>query len=157
MNEERSFSSRQLLFKELFVGTLIYTVVLGFFDDYTSIVQATSFRYVFFAAVVLELLTCAAVAVKDVIIGRLRHRSTRRALALMAFGVWLVLFSSKYQFIWVIDLVFGTDVDIDGFFGIFAVAVLVTITHRTADGVFVRLGATPDADQASSMEVGSDR
>ena len=41
MNESRSFSPRQLLFKELFVGTLVYAIVLGFFDDYTSIVEAT--------------------------------------------------------------------------------------------------------------------
>jgi Na+/proline symporter len=159
MNEARSFNSRQLLFKEMFVGTLIYTTVLGFFDDYTSIVEATSFRYVFFAAILLELLTCAAVTVKDAIIGHFRHRGTRRAIAAMAVGVWFVLFSSKFVFIWAIDLVFGDDVDIDGFFGIFAVAVLVTVVHRAADVVFVRLGATqtPTSTQASSIEVGSDR
>ena len=51
MNEPRSFTARQLLFKELFVGTLIYAVVLGFFDDYTSIVEARSFSYVCLAAI----------------------------------------------------------------------------------------------------------
>jgi hypothetical protein len=159
MNEPRSFSSRQLLFKELFVGTLIYATVLGFFDDYTSIVEATSFSYNFLAAVVLEVLTCAAVAVKDAIVGHLRHRGTRRATAVMAVGVWFVLFSSKFVFIWAIDLAFGDDVNINGFFGILAVAFVVTVVHRSADIVFVRLGAAPapSAGQASSMEVGSDR
>ena len=159
MNESRSFNSRQLLFKELFVGTLIYAVVLGFFDDYTSIVEATSFSYVFLAAIVLEVLTCGAVALKDAIVGHLRQRGTRRATAVMAVGVWLVLFSSKFVFIWAIDLVFGEDVNIDGFLGIFAIALVVTVAHRSADIVFVRLGATsaPSAGQASSMEVGSDR
>jgi len=65
MNEPRSFTSQQLLFKELFVGTLIYAVVLGFFDDHTSIVETQSYTYVFLAAIVLEVLTCAAFAVKD--------------------------------------------------------------------------------------------
>ena len=159
MNEPRSFNSRQLLFKELFVGTLIYTIVLGFFEDYTSIVEAKSFSYIFLAAIVLEVLTCEAVAVKDAIVGRLRSRGTRRAIAVMAVGVWFVLFSSKFVFIWAIDLVFGEDVNINGFFGIFAVALLVTVAHRSADIVFVRLGATPtpSPSQASSMEVGSDR
>jgi hypothetical protein len=159
MNEPRSFNPRQLLFKELFVGTLIYTIVLGFFDDYTSIVEATSFSYVFLAAIVLEVLTCGAVALKDAIVGHLRHRGTRRATVVMAVGVWFVLFSSKFVFIWAIDLVFGEDVNINGFFGVFAVALVVTVAHRSADIVFVRLGATstPTASQASSMEVGSDR
>jgi len=158
MNEARSFNSRQLLFKELFVGTLIYTIVLGFFDDYTSIVEAKSFSYIFLAAIILEVLTRAAFAVKDAIVRRLRHRGTPRATALMVFGVWFVLFSSKFVFIWAIDLVFGDDVNINGFFGIFAVALLVTVAHRSADIVFVRLGETPpSASQASSMEVGSER
>jgi hypothetical protein len=159
MNESRSFSPRQLLFKELFVGTLVYAIVLGFFDDYTSIVEATSFSFIFLAAIILEVLTCAAVAVKDRIVAQLRHRGTPRAFALMVVGVWFVLFSSKFVFIWAIDLVLGDDVNINGFFGILAVALVVTVVHRTADVVFVRLGETPtpSAGQASSIEVGSDR
>ena len=145
MDETAVFSARQLLFKELFVGTLIYAVVLGFFDDYTSIVTARSFSYVVLAAIVLEVLTCGAFAVKDAIVGRLRHRGSRGALAFMALGVWFVMFSSKFVFIWAIDLVFGDDVDINGFFGIFAVALVVTVVHRLADQVFARLGPTgPD-------------
>ncbi|WP_207843499.1 hypothetical protein [Williamsia soli] len=56
-SEDRPFNSKQLAFKELFVGALIYAVVLGFFNDYTSLVYATSFSTIFFAAIVLEILT----------------------------------------------------------------------------------------------------
>ena len=156
VDEPRSFNSRQLLFMELFVGTLIYKIVLGFFDDDASIVEATSFSYVFFvfffvfffvcfAAILLEVLTCLVLAVKDAIVGRLRHRGTRRALVLMVFSVWFVMFSSKLVFIEAIDLVFGDDVNIDGFVGVFAVAIVVTVAHRLADLVFTRL-RTPTAD-----------
>jgi uncharacterized membrane protein YvlD (DUF360 family) len=146
MDEPRSFTSGQLLFKELFVGTLIYAVVLGFFDDYTSIVEARSYSYVFLAAIVLEVLTCATLAVKDAIVARFRHRDSRGATVLMAFGVWGVLFVSKFVFIWAIDFIFGDAIDIEGFFGIFAVALVVTVVHRLADSVFVRLGrpSAPD-------------
>jgi hypothetical protein len=92
--------------EELFVGTLIYTVVLGFFDDDTSIVEATSFRYIFLAAIVLEVLTCLVLAAKDTI---------------------------------------------DGFLGVFAVAIVVTVAHRLADLVFIRLGtATPGGPSANT-------
>jgi hypothetical protein len=146
MNEPRSFTSGQLLFKELFVGTLIYAVVLGFFDDYTSIVEARSYSYIFLAAIVLEVLTCATLAVKDAIVARFRHRESLGATAFMALGVWGVLFMSKFVFIWAIDLVFGDTININGFFGIFTVALVVTVVHRLADWVFIRLGrpSTPD-------------
>jgi hypothetical protein len=140
MDRPRSFTSGQLLFKELFVGTLIYAVVLGFFDDYTTIVEAQSYSYVFLAAVVLEVLTCAALALKDAIIVRFRHRDAPGSTVVMAVGVWAVLFVSKFVFIWAIDLLFGDTIDIEGFFGIFAVALVVTVVHRLADWVFIRLG-----------------
>ncbi len=144
MNEPRPFTAQQLIFKELFVGTLIYTVVLGFFDDYTSIVEAQSYSYIFLAAIVLEALTFVALAAKDEVIRRLRHRDSRRATALMAFGVWFIMFVSKFVFIWAIDLIFGDAVNVTGFFGIFAIALVVTVTHRLADWVFVRLGASSE-------------
>ena len=140
IDNPRPFSARQLLFKELFVGTLIYAVVLGFFDDYTELVEARSFSYVFMAAIVLELLTCATFAVKDAIVGRLRDRGSRASKLVMAFGVWFVMFSSKFVFIWAIDTVFGDDVNFDGFVAIFVVALAVTVMHRLADWTFTRLG-----------------
>ena len=58
----------------------------------------------------------------------------------MALGVWFVMFASKFVFLWTIDLVFGNDVNINGFFGIFLVALVVTLVHGLADWLFVRLG-----------------
>jgi len=82
-------------------------------------------------------------AAKDAVIGALRHIGTRRATALMAFGVWFVMFASKFVFTWAIDLVFGDAVDIDGFVGVLAVAVPVTVVHRLVVWAFVRLGEPP--------------
>jgi hypothetical protein len=140
MTEPLRFNARQLLFKELFVGALIYAVVLGFFDDYTSIVEASSFSYLFMAAIVLEVLTCGAFALKDAIIKSLRHRGSHASTAVMVFGVWFVMFASKFVFIWAIDVVFGDDVNVNGFFGIFMIALVVTVLHRFADWVFITLG-----------------
>jgi hypothetical protein len=111
-------------------------------------VEARSFNYVFFSAIVLEVLTVAAVALKTAIVRHFRPQDSRRAVALMAFGVWLVMFSSKFVFIWAIDLVFGNEVNINGFFGIFLVALLATVAHRPAVWLFVRLGPTSRTDPA---------
>lgn len=141
MNSKKSaFNSKQLLFKELFVGTLIYAVVLGFFNDYSSIVYAKSFSTIFYAAIVLQVLTYLAFLLKSKIIAWLKDRKTLLYRMLMFFCLWLVLFLSKFVFIWAIDMIFGNNIDIYGFFGILIVVLCVTITHKLADRVFIKIG-----------------
>lgn len=134
------FNSRQLLFKEVFVGTLIYASVLGFFNDYTSIVYAKSFSTIFLAAITLELLTCAAFILKNRIVTFLKQRTGKIYKFLMFFCVWLIMFLTKFVFIWVIDLIFGSNMNIYGFFGILLIVVCVTLVHKLADKLFIHLG-----------------
>ncbi len=135
-------SKKQLIFKELFVGTLIYAVVLGFFNDYTDVVYAKSFSTIFLASVVLELLTYGAFEIKGSIISWLKNKRGTIYRVAMFFSVWLVMFLSKFVFVWVIDLVFGNNMNIAGFFGILYIVVVVTIIHRLADMCFKKLGET---------------
>lgn len=136
----KSFTPKQLLFKELFVGTLIYAVVLGFFNDYTGIVYAASFSWIFLAAVVLEVLTYLAFMLKKKVIAWLSGRQGMIYKVLLFFTVWLIMFLSKFIFVGTIDLLFGDNITIYGFFGILAVVVTVTVVHTFADMVFDRLG-----------------
>ncbi len=135
-----ALSPRQLAFQELFVGTLIYAVVLGFFNDYTSIVSARSFSTIFFASVLLEVLTYLVFQLKNTIIAWLKNRQGTVYKILMFFCVWLVMFLSKFVFIWALDLVFDDYIIINGFFGILFVVLCVTITQRLANKTFVSLG-----------------
>ena len=50
------------------------------------------------------------------------------------------MFISKFVFIWAIDAVFGEYITIYGFFGIHLVVVCVTVVHKLADFIFIRLG-----------------
>lgn len=134
------FSSQQLIFKEVFVGTLIYAMVLGFFNDYTSIVYAKSFSTIFFAAIVLEVLTYLAFLLKHMIISQLKDKQGVAYRAFMFFLVWLVMFLSKFVFIWTIDLAFGDNIAIQGFFGILWLVLCVTVAHKLADRTFIKLG-----------------
>lgn len=133
------FSSKQLIFKELFVGTLIYAVVLGIFNDYTSIVYAKSFSTILYSALVLEVLTYLAFSLKSSIVAWLKHREGAFYKILMFFCIWLVMFLSKFVFIWAIDMIFGENINIHGFFGILYIVLSVTITHKLADKVFLNL------------------
>lgn len=136
----RTFNQKQFLFKEIFVGTLIYAVILGFFNDYTSIVYAKSFSTIFLAAVVLEILTYFAFQLKGIIVKWLKGRQGIAYKALMFFCVWLVMFCSKFIFIWCIDFIFGNNINIHGFFGILAIVLSVTVVHKLADKTFIKLG-----------------
>ncbi len=96
----------QRAFQELFVGTLIYAVVLGFFNDYTHIVEARSFSTIFFASVVLEILTYYVFQIKKWILIKLKHKQQIRYKIIKFFAIWLIMFVSKFVFVWTIDLVF---------------------------------------------------
>lgn len=140
--KNKAFNNKQLLFQELFVGTLIYAVVLGFFNDYSSIVNAKSFSTIFFASLVLEVLTYLAFQLKARIINTLKGREGLTYSILMFFGVWLVMFMSKFVFIWILDVLFGSYININGFFGILLVVLCVTVLHKVAVYTFKRLGQT---------------
>lgn len=138
--KKQVFNSKQLAFQELFVGTLIYAVVLGFFNDYTSIVDAHSFSTIFFASIVLELLTFLAFLLKGRIIAWLKDHRGAVYKILMLFCVWLIMFVSKFVFIWTLDVAFGSYININGFFGILLVVASVTVIHRLALLFFKWLG-----------------
>jgi hypothetical protein len=134
------FSPAQMLFQELVIGTLIYTTVLGFLNDYTSIVYAKSFSTIFFASIVLEFLTYLAFQLKGAIVSWLKDHDGLPYRILMFFCVWLVMFASKFVFIWALDLLFGNYININGFFGILLVVLCVTVLHKLTYHVFKMLG-----------------
>ncbi len=136
----KNLNSRQIIFKEMVLGTLIYAVVLGFFNDYTEIVNAKSFSTIFFASIVLQILTILAFDLKKQILKFLKNKQGTIYKALRVFSVWLVMFLSKFVFVWVIDQLFGDNININGFFGILAVVVCVTLVHKLADYIFIKLG-----------------
>jgi hypothetical protein len=135
-----SLTSRQVLFEEMFVGTLIYTMVLGFFDDYTDVFVATSFSTVFLVALIMQVLTYLTFSLKRRVVRRFGRREGAGSTAGMVLSVWLIMFLSKFVFLWVLDGLFGSSMQISGFLGLIAIIVTVTALSALADTVFKRLG-----------------
>jgi len=50
------------------------------------------------------------------------------------------MFLSKFIFIWALGLAFGSYININGFFGILFVVLCVTVIHKLAYKIFVKLG-----------------
>ena len=134
------FTKKQLVLKEVFVGTLIYAAVLGFCADYTEFVVAESFSTIFLASLVLELLTFATFSLKTHVLNWYRLRHGRLQVSSLIMLIWPIMFLSKFVFIWSVDRLFSGAITIEGFWGILIVVVSVTVVHKTADTVFVQLG-----------------
>lgn len=132
-------SSRQQLFLDMFVGTLIYAAVLGFFNDYTDILSTSSYSVTFALAFVMQILTFLTFRLKDVVAGWFKGRPGKAAKVGLVFGVWFVMFSSKFVFLAVIELIFNQDVVINGFVGLLIVIISMTVVQKLADLVYKKL------------------
>lgn len=132
-------SARQRLYAETVIGTLVYASVLGFFDDYTDLVEVTSFSTLFLAAFVLQVLTWLTFRVKGLAAG-LVHGDQPRHKVGRGFAMWVVLFGSKFVFIEAIDLVFGDDVEFSGFGAVLVLVAVTTVLGRLGEAVYDRLG-----------------
>lgn len=132
-------SGRQRLYQEIIFGTLIYAVVVGFFDDYTNILSTTSYSITFFVAFALSLLTFVTVTLKKRVVKQLRAKATLTGKLGVAAFVWLALSLSKFVFMELLDLIFQTSLTINGFFGLTAVVITMTIAKMVFDLGFKKL------------------
>jgi hypothetical protein len=121
---------RQEFFRGMFLGTLLYTVVIGFFNDYTNILSTRSYSITFTLAILLQILTCLTFKVKDFVVQKSKLFEGQKGKFVLVFGVWAVMFFSKFVFLWAIGLVFDESVQIDGFFNIFYVVLAMTLAQK---------------------------
>ncbi len=141
---QMGLNRQQLIFLELLVGTLIYVVVLGLFEEYTDLVSATSFSNIVLASVVLEGLTFLTFLFKDRLIRILTQLRGELSRPQELVGLWLVMFFSKFVFVWGIDFIFRDDFEVRGFFAILIVVTCVTVLAKLGNAFFMRLGAPAD-------------
>ena len=132
-------SKKQEVFQNMFVGILLYSVVLGFFNDYTEILTTSSYSTTFMVAIVMQLLTYRTFALKDRVKRWFKARNRRFSKAGLVFGVWLILFLSKFVFLAVISFLFKEDVHISGFVGLMAIIICLTIAQKLAELAYKKL------------------
>jgi hypothetical protein len=131
--------TKQDFYKEMFIGTLIYTLVLGFYSDYTNILYTSSFRFVFLAALVMQFLTYPTFQLKKRVAGWFSQRSGFIYKLGLVIGVWSIMFFSKFIFLEVIDFIFGQSVEISGFIGLIVIIVTMLIIDKTNDFIYKKL------------------
>jgi hypothetical protein len=125
--------NRQQIFRDILIGTLIYSVVIGFYNDYTNILDTRSYSITFALAFVLQVLTIATIMVKNKVISTSKKLSGKKQKIILVFGVWAVMFFSKFVFLWVIGLIFNDTVKIDGFVNIMLVVLTMVIIQKVIE------------------------
>ncbi len=137
MNTVRSV--KQAIFRDMILGTLVYAVILGFFNDYTDILRTDSYSVTFTVAIVMQVLTYLTFALKRKVAGHLKARSGRFSKVAVVLAVWLIMFLSKFVFLAVIDYLFGAAVDISGFIGLMAIILTMTLVKQLVDYIYLKL------------------
>ncbi len=132
-------SKKQQIFQEMVLGILLYTVVLGFFNDYSDILYISSYSVIFLVAVVMQVLTYFTFIVKGKVAGFFKNKDGFFNKSALVFGVWLVLFLSKFVFLWVIELLFPESVQISGFIGLLIIIALLTISQKIIEQAYNKL------------------
>jgi hypothetical protein len=133
-------TAKQRLFGDIVLGTLVYAVVLGFFNDYTDILSTRSYSITFALAVAMELLTFATLQLKSVFVRRFKLSEQLTHKVVFALSIWLTLFLSKFVFLAVIAVIFGSAVEIVGFIGLMVVILTMTLAEALINVVYGRLG-----------------
>lgn len=133
-------SRKQRVFVDWVLGTLLYAVVLGFFNDYTDLLRIASFSTLFAAALVLQALTAATFRVKDIVTKPFEDRSRRRSRLGYGLSLWAISFISKFVFLEVIVLTFGSAVKINGFVGLMLIVVTMVAAQKAIETTYSKLG-----------------
>jgi hypothetical protein len=131
--------SKQEIFRTMLLGTLLYTVVIGVFNDYTDILHTRSYSITFSLAIVLQSLTFATLYIKKLMVKRSKKFSGARAKFALVFGVWIVLFLSKFVFLWAIGAIFKESVELTGFVNIFIVVLTMTLAQKLLEYIDTKL------------------
>jgi hypothetical protein len=132
-------SDRQRLFTRYFTGTLIDLVVLGLFDEYSSKVFVhNSFTIVLLAAVLLQVLLKATIAVEHRVAAWFKSKPGKGMVFLRFFCAWLILFGSKFVILEALSLTFAETVRFEGAFHGLITLIIVVVTMLAAEELVVR-------------------
>ena len=132
-------SDRQRLFTRYFTGTLIDLVVLGLFDEYSSKVFVHhSFTIALLAAVLLQILLKATIAVEHRVGAYFKSKPGRAMVFLRFFCAWLILFGSKFVILEALSFAFGETVRFEGAFHGIVALIIVVVTMIVAEELIVR-------------------
>lgn len=123
----------------MILGTLVYAVVLGFFEDYTEILDTWSYSTTFFVAIVMQILTHVTFWLKSLVVKRFKGKQGKKFKIYIVFGVWIIMFFSKFVFLALINFIFGNAVELSGFIGLIFIILTMSLVKKLIDVIYIKL------------------
>jgi hypothetical protein len=137
-------SSSQRLFVRYLMAILIDLTVLNLFDEYWELVTIGSFTVSALAALLLQVLLQATLALEHRVAAFFKSKSGGFAKFMRFFSAWLILFGSKFVMLGVLDLAFGDDMlftgPLHGVVSFIVVIVAMLAAEEIIQRIYRRLG-----------------
>lgn len=130
-------SRPQRVFVRYFVAVLIDLVVLNLFAEFSSQVAVSSFSVSLLAAILLQVLLKATIAVEHRVASYFNARPGGLNRFLRFFAAWVVLFGSKFVILEAINLAFGNDVQFHGVLDGLITLIVVVVVMLIAEAAVV--------------------
>jgi hypothetical protein len=137
---EATWTYGQRVFLRYYTGTLMDLVVLNLFAEYWDKVFVSSFTVSLAAAVVLQALLKATIAVEHKVAAYWKARGPGGMNTFMRyFCAWLVLFGSKFVILEAITQLFGKQVHFTGIWHGIITLIVVVVVMLIAEELVVRI------------------
>lgn len=130
----------QEVFTEIVFGTLIYTIVFGFLNDYTNLVAAKSYSTIVLASLLMQLLVYPTLKLKEWLVNWFRQKNTKARKLGLIFTIWGILFVSKFVFLEILLFVFKDSLFISGFVAVLLIILCSTIITQLFKYIYILLG-----------------
>ncbi|HEX5787447.1 MAG TPA: hypothetical protein VFY03_04670 [Woeseiaceae bacterium] len=131
-------STRQRLFLRYFTAILIDLTVLNLFDEFSAKVTVSSFSVSLAAAILLQVLLKATLAVEHRVAAYFNARQGKAARVMRFVAAWLVLFGSKFVILEAISFAFDGKVVFSGAFHGLITLIVVLVVMLLAEEIVVR-------------------
>ncbi len=140
MPKTLTITARQAQFASWTMYLLIDIVVLNLFVEFTDTIVIDSFYMSVLTAILLRLLLGVTIYLEHRLSGYFARKTYRAAWAVGDICKFLVLFTSKFAILEVMNFVFGNHVTLGGFVEIVAVVVALIAAEFAIRTVFDVLG-----------------
>lgn len=138
-------TDRQQRFASWSADVLIYIVVLNLFVEFVDAIVIDSFWISILTAALLKGLLDAVVGLEHRVKEFFEQRGGTAARVSGLVAQFLILFSSKFIILEVVDLVFGEHVDLGHFLDVLVLIIAMMATRAIFKKIYMSLGETAAA------------
>ena len=135
-----TMSKRQRHYVSWLADVLVYIVVLNLYVEYSEAKAIDSFTISILTAILLKLLLVLITASKYRVWTWAKSREGRIYTVAGIFGVWAILFLSKFLILEAVDFVFGDLVELGGFVNVMLLVAVMMIARDAVQRIYRRLG-----------------